>query len=1337
MTVNVQGNAQIYNIFQYGGTLTQTPGTIFSVAPTINGLPGGTNSRLEVVAPGLGPSATPGVIRLLVYDANNEIAQYWNGGAPPPYDGGLVGGSGTWIAGLANWTDQNGANPAAWASSLGIFDGTGGSVVASGTLGFDRLQFDADKYSIEGGAGNALTLSPYSAGSGVMTVTNGGHTAVIGVDIGNGNNYSASGSGAVVSTLEKRGAGTLVFTGTKSYTGLTTVSEGTLQLGYGGQAGGLTGGATVVTGARFGGVGSVGGDVAINTGATLLGDQSGTLAIAGDLAFQTGTTLQIGLSTPSATPLFTSNTLTLGGVGATTINLDASGAQSGVYSLINSATAPSAPKPEDQFALGSNIPTGSSVTYTPVGHVYLNLAGSGPSGPAFVYWDGPTKSGMAPISGGDGDWNVFDANNTNWGDADPPTAHSDWSQGDIAIFTGNAGTVNVDTNSGANPVEAGGLQFATKGYVIDGDMLTLTSVNPDNLAEIAVGPGSTVSATINSVLGGTAGINKTGAGEIILAGDNIYSGGTMLTSGVVSVSRDVNLGAPSAGLAFAGGALKVTKSFETGRAMTIDKHGGTIDVANGGDTLTASGIISDETGETGSLQKTGAGTLALSGDNTYSGGTAIREGTVSIGKDQNLGAATGGVLLDGGRLSTASSFDTARTFELTSKGGTIDIADGADTLTATGRFVNATGQTGGLTKTGNGTLLMVDDNTYTGQTTISGGTLQLGNNGASGALSGDVAVETGAHFNVLRSTDWAFNGVLSGDGSFGQLGAGTTTLTADSSKFAGATTVNNGGLAVAGKLGGMTTVSETGLLSGNGLLERVAVIKGGKITAGTANSIDTLSMDTLSFTPGSGLYANVVSKSTDEGVEARSDLLEASGAVTVAGGQVTVDAQGASVVDGTTVTIVSSSDSVTRSDGDGDGTAGFDTNVASTSAFVGAEIGYTANTVFLTLKDLTNNGTTLCIPGLTANQCNTAGGINSLGPNDPLVKIIKGLPKNQLGPSLDQLSGEGYSSIASAMVDDSRYVRDATNTRLRQTYRDPQKSTASLASNYAADDGSAPTLLQEAPGTGAWMTAYGSWNDYKATGTTAGMKNNVGGVFIGADIPVFDTLRFGAVAGYGGSSYDISGRRTSATSNDWTVGLYGGGDLDNWGVNFGTAYTWHQISADRQVAIPGLSEQESADYNAGTYQVYGDVDYMFELASNFNAGPFADAAYVYQQTDGFTEQGGIAALSRAGSTMNTGFTTLGLRTSYDLESEIFNGQLVASAGWRRGYGDLAGIGSLAFPSGTSFDVTGAPIAKDQAVLNVGLQTSINESLDIEVNYIGLFAEDYQSQNVVGRLNLRF
>ena len=81
---------------------------------------------------------------------------------------------------------------------------------------------------------------------------------------------------------------------------------------------------------------------------------------------------------------------------------------------------------------------------------------------------------------------------------------------------------------------------------------------------------------------------------------------------------------------------------------------------------------------------------------------------------------------------------------------------------------------GGIIKDGPGTLILNGDNTYTGGTTISAGTLQLGNGGTSGSILGDV-VDNGT-FAINRSDTFTFSGVISGAGAFQQLGTGTTIL---------------------------------------------------------------------------------------------------------------------------------------------------------------------------------------------------------------------------------------------------------------------------------------------------------------------------------------------------------------------------------------------------------------------------------------------------------------------------------------------------------------------------------------------------------------------------------
>jgi fibronectin-binding autotransporter adhesin len=98
---------------------------------------------------------------------------------------------------------------------------------------------------------------------------------------------------------------------------------------------------------------------------------------------------------------------------------------------------------------------------------------------------------------------------------------------------------------------------------------------------------------------------------------------------------------------------------------------------------------------------------------------------------------------------------------------------------------------GGITKEGSGILVLTGANTYTGGTTISAGTLQLGNGGTSGSIVGDV-VNNGT-FAINRSDTFTFGGVISGSGAFQQIGSGTTILTG-ANTYTGGTTISAGTL---------------------------------------------------------------------------------------------------------------------------------------------------------------------------------------------------------------------------------------------------------------------------------------------------------------------------------------------------------------------------------------------------------------------------------------------------------------------------------------------------------------------------------------------------------------
>src|SRR4029077_6307837 len=101
--------------------------------------------------------------------------------------------------------------------------------------------------------------------------------------------------------------------------------------------------------------------------------------------------------------------------------------------------------------------------------------------------------------------------------------------------------------------------------------------------------------------------------------------------------------------------------------------------------------------------------------------------------------------------------------------------------------------TGTLTQAGTGTLILANDNTHSGGTTIAAGTLQIGNGGTTGSITGNVTDNASLVFN--RSDSITFDGSISGTGSVDKQGAGTLILTG-ANTFTGTLTVSAGALQI-------------------------------------------------------------------------------------------------------------------------------------------------------------------------------------------------------------------------------------------------------------------------------------------------------------------------------------------------------------------------------------------------------------------------------------------------------------------------------------------------------------------------------------------------------------
>lgn len=317
-----------------------------------------------------------------------------------------------------------------------------------------------------------------------------------------------------------------------------------------------------------------------------------------------------------------------------------------------------------------------------------------------------------------------------------------------------------------------------------------------------------VDAYLNTKWGlGLTGLPATG-------GDNLLPTGTNLT---ISAGASLDLGGSHQQLAALAGGSGTVHNTAAATSSTL-----TLSPSDGG-SQTFPGAIAGGGGlGIVSLTMNGTGTQVLAGTNTYTGATTVKAGTLRFATPAALynstaaaWTATNLVVAAGGtaafNVGGTVGFTAAQILTLSRLGTTTTngFASGSyialDTTAAGGTFTygsvlansNAGANTLGLTKMGAGTLVLSQANTYTGATTISAGTLQLGSGGTTGSLaSGSVIVNNGIlAFNrsnaVTQGTH--FSNAITGAGGIVQAGSGTLTLTG-SNTYAGDTTVSAGTL---------------------------------------------------------------------------------------------------------------------------------------------------------------------------------------------------------------------------------------------------------------------------------------------------------------------------------------------------------------------------------------------------------------------------------------------------------------------------------------------------------------------------------------------------------------
>jgi autotransporter-associated beta strand protein len=475
-------------------------------------------------------------------------------------------------------------------------------------------------------------------------------------------------------------------------------------------------------------------------------------------------------------------------------------------------------------------------------------------------------------------------------------------------LAGSGGTLELSGSLGGS----GGLTDNSTGIVTLGGSAanTFTGATTVNSGTFILGKssGPAVSGALrvgdgtHTALVRLTGANETAAGSAV----TVNAGGTFDLAGNADMVASLTL---TAGTVQTGtGTLTLTGNLTSSGTSTV---GGNLVLGGGTEVFTVSSLtltVQAVVGGAGALSKAGGGTLVLASANSYSGGTTLTAGTLVAGTGTSLGA--GPLALGGGTFqSNGSAISLANNVAL---GGNATLGGSANltfsgTVTLTGNrtltvsnkglttFAGAVGETGGirsLTKSGPGTLVLAVANSYSGGTTLSNGTLALGDGGALGTgtltvtagtlqtngravslanpvtLGGNVGAGGSANLTFTGPVTLTGNRTLSvsntgvttfagtvaqsgGTWSLTKTGAGTLVLSGAES-YAGTTAVNGGTLLVNGSVPGAVTVASTATVGGTGTLGPVTLTTGGTLLAGTATSAAAvLSSGNLSFASGS------------------------------------------------------------------------------------------------------------------------------------------------------------------------------------------------------------------------------------------------------------------------------------------------------------------------------------------------------------------------------------------------------------------------------------------------------------------------------------------------------
>ena len=551
-------------------------------------------------------------------------------------------------------------------------------------------------------------------------------------------------------------------------------------------------------------------------------------------------------------------------------------------------------------------------------------------------------------------------------------------------------------------------------------------------------------------------------------------------------------------------------------------------------------------------------------------------------------------------------------------------------------------------------------------------------------------------FTVDGADRATFSGTFSEKGapvSLAKAGDGSLEITGDNT-FTGLTRIDAGALINNGALASAVAVNDGALYGGDGVSGDLFVNAGGVVAPG--NSIGALTVNgDVAFNDGATYLAEIAP-------DGAADLIAASGMATISGVGTTLSAIGdpaADFPDTQTFTVLTAAGGVTGT---------FET-VTDNLPDIDLQAVYNSDSVQLTYTQATTPEPPTTEPPVT-------------GPSMPTNPTPAPVPN----PTPTFSPKEAHPSALMAGVEGSHLFAETLRRR----------GGLHMHANDFLRASQGPALDKNA----LWMAPMGARSDVESSGDAVGWKAGIGGLGMGFERKLSDTVTAGFAGGFTRTSVDAGA--ADADIETWHAGLYASAALEALTLSGALAYASHDYDIDRVITYGGGATVANGDAKGDSYTLSGEAFYDITTRADgrtFRLGPLATISAVHATRDGFTETGaGVLNLTVDEDDATQVVTGLGGALGFNrvIARARVAGDLRVQWEHVAGDGNASTVSTIPLAN-AHFVASSAEIDRNRLAVGAGAAIVLTDTLNLHARYDGAFSGGAREHRASAGLTLRF